>query len=188
MINPLLLFVQVIVLVGMVMMALLALAMWSMHSRVMKFRPTCSECGIKMLPSYAGLFMHMNRYYCPRCNATASGLIIRPEPKTVRATRERTTTHSKQSTGLRGSFPLDEKTIDAEVIVPSSPGVYALGHLKANTFIIQHIGHSETDLKAQLKGYIGKYDRFKYEYADSPQTAIDKEREVYYALDRTRRP
>src|SRR5208282_4020800 len=80
-----------------------------------------------------------------------------------------TAAHAKPSSGLRGSFPLNEQTINEEVIIPSSPGVFSLGRLREKTFLIQHIGRSDTDVHARLKEYIGKYDRFKFEYADSSE-------------------
>lgn len=89
--------------------------------------------------------------------------------------------HSKPSSGLRGSFSLDEGTINEEVN-SASPGVYALGYLREKTFIIQHIGRSDTNVNARLKEYIGKYDRFKFDISDSPQAAFTKECQLYHAF------
>jgi hypothetical protein len=91
------------------------------------------------------------------------------------------TVNAKPSTGLRGSFELDEETINEEV-GHGSPGVYALGYKKENTFLIQNIGRSDTDVHARLKEYIGKYDRFKYAYADSSEAAFIKECNLYHAF------
>jgi hypothetical protein len=93
-----------------------------------------------------------------------------------------TTAYAKPSSGLRGSFPLNEQTINEEVIIPSSAGVYSLGRLREKTFLIQHIGRSDTDVQARLKEYIGKYDRFKFAYADSSEAAFIKECQLYHAF------
>jgi hypothetical protein len=88
---------------------------------------------------------------------------------------------TKSKSGLRGSFPLDEGTINEEVGY-GSPGVYALGYMKGKTFIIQGIGRSDTDVHARLKEYIGEYDRFKFAYSDSPQAAFTKECQLYHTF------
>jgi hypothetical protein len=80
---------------------------------------------------------------------------------------------------LRGSFSLNEETID-EQVGEVLPGVYALGYLREKTFIIQHISRSDTDVHARLKEHIGKYDRFKFEYYESPEAAFFKECELYH--------
>jgi hypothetical protein len=89
--------------------------------------------------------------------------------------------HVKPSSGLRGSFPLNVQTIN-EKVNSGSAGVYSLGYLREKTFLIQHIGRSDTNVNAQLKEYVGKYDRFKFEYADSSEPAFRKECELYHAF------
>lgn len=101
--------------------------------------------------------------------------------KAARTTKEGTTAYAKLSDGLRGSFPLNEQTINEEVDY-GSPGVYALGYKEGETFIIEHIGRSDTNVNAQLKKHIGRYDRFKFDTSELPSYAFIKECEVYHAL------
>jgi hypothetical protein len=83
--------------------------------------------------------------------------------------------------GLRGSFELDEKTLNQEV-AKISPGTFTLGYKKDGTYYVKFVGRSDTDVRAQLKQYIGQYDRFKFGFFNSPQAAFDKECELYHAL------
>jgi len=89
------------------------------------------------------------------------------------------TEERRRSTGLRGSFPLDEGTIDKEVSNVSA-GVYVLGLKKGKTFYVQFMSRTDVDVKARLKEYIGRYDRFKFEYSKSPEYAFRKECELYH--------
>jgi hypothetical protein len=84
-----------------------------------------------------------------------------------------------RSTGLRGSFSLDERTINNEVS-NVSPGVYLLGRKEGKTFYVRSVGRSDVDVRAQLKEHIGRYGRFKFEYADSPEDAFRKECDLYH--------
>jgi hypothetical protein len=102
---------------------------------------------------------------------------VRSGGQTVKAT----SAGAKPSTGLRGSFPLDEGTINEEVGY-GSPGVYALGRKQNKTFRVRYFGRSDSDLNAQLKKHIGQYDSFKFEYFDSPEAAFAKQCELYHAF------
>lgn len=82
---------------------------------------------------------------------------------------------------MKGSFPLDERTID-EQLVEVSPGAYTLGSKRDSIYYVRFVGRSDTDVKAQLKTHIGQYDRFKYGYSSSPEGAFDKECELYHAF------
>jgi hypothetical protein len=52
--------------------------------------------------------------------------------------------------------------------------------LREKTFLIQHIGRSDIDVHQKLIEYTSKYDRFKYEYADSSEAAFIKECQLYH--------
>jgi hypothetical protein len=56
-----------------------------------------------------------------------------------------------------------------------SPGVYVLGPKKGKTFYVHFVGRADTDVKARLKEHIGRYNRFKFEYSNSPEDAFRKE-------------
>jgi len=85
------------------------------------------------------------------------------------------------TSGLRGSFDLDEKTVDQEV-GKISPGTFTLGYKKDGTYYVKFVGRSDTDVRAQLKQYIGQYDRFKFGFFNSPQAAFVKECELYHGF------
>ena len=81
--------------------------------------------------------------------------------------------------GLRGSFPLDEPTINKEVS-NVSPGVYLLGRKEGKTFYVRYVGRADADVRAQLRDHIGGYVRFKFDYANSPEDAFRKECDLYH--------
>ncbi|MGP8069006.1 MAG: zinc-ribbon domain-containing protein [Candidatus Bathyarchaeia archaeon] len=89
------------------------------------------------------------------------------------------TEEQPRRTGLRGSFLLDELTINKEVS-NVSPGVYLLGRKEGKTFYVRSVGRADVDVNAQLKEHIGGYVRFKFEYANSPEDAFRKECELYH--------
>ncbi len=85
------------------------------------------------------------------------------------------------SSGLRGPYPLANKGID-ENVRRTSPGAYALGHLreKDRAFIIRYVGRSDDDVRDRLKGHVGDYTRFKYEYYSTVKEAFEKECHLYH--------
>src|SRR5208282_1148964 len=87
----------------------------------------------------------------------------------------------RRSTGLRGSFSLDAETVDAQV-GKVSPGVFALGTKEGKVFHVHYVGRSDVDVSAELKEYVGKYDRFKFDYTDpySSDAAFLKECRLYH--------
>jgi len=83
-------------------------------------------------------------------------------------------------TGLRGPYTLDNETIE-RVVTRTSPGAYALGHVKDNTFYVYYVGRSDDDINSRLKDWVGsKYSKFKFEYYDSPKAAFEKECNLYH--------
>jgi len=76
-----------------------------------------------------------------------------------------------------GSYSLNEKTIDAQVL-PNVRGNYALGKTnERGTFVVGYVGRSDNDLNARLKQWIGKTTEpeFKFSYAPTPKAAYEKE-------------
>jgi hypothetical protein len=75
-------------------------------------------------------------------------------------------------TGLQGPYPLSFDAIDS-VVRATSAGVYALGHTDAQgRFAINHVGRSDSDLRARLLDCIGSEKLFKYGYSASAQTVL----------------
>lgn len=73
------------------------------------------------------------------------------------------------------SFPLTDAEID-RLVTRTEPGNYGLGYLKDDgTFIVKYVGRSDTDLGTRLKDHVGKYKRFKFNYATSPKDAFERE-------------
>jgi hypothetical protein len=81
-------------------------------------------------------------------------------------------------TGLHGPHALNEKTIDANV--SANIGAYALGRMNNDTFYVDYVGRSDTDLNKRLKDWIGKYPSFKYGHFDTVQIAFVRECRMYH--------
>lgn len=89
------------------------------------------------------------------------------------------------TTGLRGPYSLDTKTIDAVVTKKTSAGAYALGYTKKKdgkeTFYPIYVGRSDSDINGRLKSWVGsKYSKFKFDYYGSPKAAFEKECNLYH--------
>ncbi len=84
--------------------------------------------------------------------------------------------------GLRGSFPLTAESIDREVkyISPGTFGLGVLGH--DGRFMMLFVGRSDTDVRKALKSFIGKANRFKFEYYEEPEKAFLKECELFHFM------
>ena len=85
-------------------------------------------------------------------------------------------------TGLKGSYTLDNETID-KVVTRTSPGAYALGYVKDNMFYVCYVGRSDTDINDRLKQHVGekpKYSKFKFDYFGSPKAAFEKECNLWH--------
>lgn len=76
---------------------------------------------------------------------------------------------------MQGTFDLSIAKID-EFVTEISEGNYALGAInqKTHKFIVKYVGRSEEDLNVRLKQHVGKYPKFKFSYASSPQAAFEK--------------
>jgi hypothetical protein len=81
---------------------------------------------------------------------------------------------------MRGLYDLSARIIDREITIVS-PGVFALGYVdQRRIFVVQVIGRSDTDLRAELKRWIGQYDKFKFEYSPSSYDAFERECELFH--------
>lgn len=83
------------------------------------------------------------------------------------------------SSGLKGSFALTDEKINEE-ITKTSPGAYALGRVKDDTFYIDYVGRSDTDVNKRLHSHVGNYPRFKYDYFSSAKAAFEKECNLWH--------
>lgn len=86
-----------------------------------------------------------------------------------------------------GPYELTRSKIN-EVVTQTSPGNYALGYVNSeNTFIVQYVGRSDSDVASRLRQHVGeKYKRFKYSYATSPKAAFEKECINYHDFGESR--
>lgn len=65
------------------------------------------------------------------------------------------------NTGLNGPYKLSTEIIDSE-ITKTSPGVYALERSSdPNSFIVNYVGRSDTDVNARLKKWVDVDGDFK---------------------------
>jgi len=92
---------------------------------------------------------------------------------------------------LYGPFQLTERGIDAH-LQADSPGVYVLGYVRNNLFIVNYVGRDDADLKIGLRTHLpGPYQQFKFAYALSARDAFLKQCELYHdyvGLDNKRHP
>lgn len=73
-----------------------------------------------------------------------------------------------------GPFLYDQDTID-KVVPEGIIGNYALGHIEDDSFIVEYVGRSDTDLHDRLPHELGKYTHFKFSSAASAIEAYQKE-------------
>lgn len=86
------------------------------------------------------------------------------------------------NSGLAGPYQLSFEAIEAAV-TRQSPGVYALGHRDAaGRFSINHVGRSDSDVKARLRDYIGAASLFKFDYFSSAIEAFEKECALFHDI------
>jgi hypothetical protein len=92
---------------------------------------------------------------------------------------------------LYGPFQLTEGGVNAH-LQADSPGVFVLGYLRNNLFIVSYVGRDDVDLKTGLRAHLlGPYQQFKFTYALSARDAYLKECELYHdyvGLDNSRHP
>ncbi len=86
-----------------------------------------------------------------------------------------------RSTGLRGPYALNNKSID-DAITAISAGAYALGHSSDGKFQVDFVGRSQGDLNDRLKDWVGCYTEFKFVYCDTAYAAFQEERLMYHGF------
>ena len=86
------------------------------------------------------------------------------------------------SSGLHGPYSLTTNTIDT-VVKSTSPGAYALGKSRDNTFYISYVGRSDVNVNNRLRDHVGDYDQFKYAYFSSEKAAFEKECRLYHDIE-----
>ena len=84
---------------------------------------------------------------------------------------------------MQGPYPLTGTKIDEEVL-RTSPGNYALGDMRDDTFTVRYVGRSDADVNTHLHEWVGvpdsAYKRFKFSYASSVKAAFEKECRNYH--------
>lgn len=85
------------------------------------------------------------------------------------------------SLNMQGSYDLTQAGVN-NAVTRTSAGNYGLGDLDSdNTFIVQYVGRSDTDVNSRLKNWAStKYKKFKYSYAASAKAAFEKECQNYH--------
>lgn len=83
---------------------------------------------------------------------------------------------------LDGPYKLNSDTINS-IITKEKSGVYTLGHIKNQTFVVDYVGRSDKNLNSRLKEHIEdsrQYTHFKAKYAWSTKMAFDMECIMYH--------
>ena len=88
------------------------------------------------------------------------------------------------ATGLHGPFRLDQTSINNQV-THTSPGAYALGRHVGDTFYVDYVGRSDSDLASRLSDWVGNYQYFKFGYFASPKAAFEKECHLFHDFGET---
>lgn len=85
------------------------------------------------------------------------------------------------SLGMNGSYSFDSDTVKTRVS-KGRKGNYALGYVKENTFHIEYVGRSDTDLQDELiiRLVTHQHPSFKFSYASSNEEAYRKECQNYH--------
>lgn len=84
------------------------------------------------------------------------------------------------SLDMQGSYALNNSEID-RVVTRTSPGNYALGYTRDNTFYVQYVGRADINVNARLKQHVNEgYAKFMFSYATSPKAAFEKECHNYH--------
>src|SRR6185312_5973037 len=66
-------------------------------------------------------------------------------------------------------------------VLSDSQGVFALGYVRDDSFVIAALDRSETDLKTDLKSHLhGPFQHFKFVYALSKTDAFQRHCEIYH--------
>lgn len=80
---------------------------------------------------------------------------------------------------MTGPFPLTNEEINKQ-ITKTSPGNYAYGYVKDDSFYVEYVGRADSDLNDRIKHGVGQYKRFKYSYAKNAKEAYEKECRNYH--------
>ncbi len=87
------------------------------------------------------------------------------------------------SLNMQGPHDLNELTIAAKV-TSGKVGNYALGYMgsgaKSNTFMVNYVGRSDSDLAKRLNDHVDKQPKFMYSYAPSVDDAFKEECRNYH--------
>lgn len=87
------------------------------------------------------------------------------------------------SLNMKGPHDLNQATIAKEV-ASGKIGNYALGRMgsgsKSNTFMVNYVGRSDSDLAKRLNDHVDKHPKFMYSYATSTDSAFKEECRNYH--------
>lgn len=87
--------------------------------------------------------------------------------------------------GLFGPHPLSAAVLDL-TLHGVAPGTYALGDTNAEgAFVIRYVGRSDSDLRARLHDWVGKYPKFKYGFFKTAKDAFLRECRVFHDFGET---
>ena len=69
----------------------------------------------------------------------------------------------------------------------TAPGAYALGRVNGDTFYVDYVGRSDSDLNDRLKDWTDSsvYTHFKYGFFQSAKAAFDKECALFHDFGET---
>jgi hypothetical protein len=84
-----------------------------------------------------------------------------------------------QSLAKSSSYPLTTSSV-GETVTQTVPGVFILGQSVEGSFHVKYVGWDAQDVASALKFQVGLFNRYKYEYAATPEEAFEKACILYH--------
>jgi len=81
---------------------------------------------------------------------------------------------------MNGDYAVTKKGID-DAVKMIKPGVYLLGAIQGDKFIVERTGRSDKNLNGRLNDYEGQYQHFKFAYCSNAEQAFYAECELWHA-------
>jgi hypothetical protein len=78
-----------------------------------------------------------------------------------------------------GPYHLSAQALD-NIVTRNCPGTFVLGEHTDDGFHVDYVGRADTDVNARLRGHIGKYRHFRFDYTTDATAAFQEECSLYH--------
>jgi hypothetical protein len=88
---------------------------------------------------------------------------------------------------LIGPLRLSEDAVD-HVVTGTLPGAFALGRMRSGSFVVNYVGRSDANLRADLLAHAraGKYKLMRFDYCAGAEDAFARECAIYHDFGESR--